>query len=233
LAIDPVTGKNIWKHLRKTDAVGEALEAYSTPIVFENNGHMEIAIAGSDHITGHDVKSGEELWRFGYNPAKITVWNTVPTPVRGDGVVYAAIGRGKRIIAVNTSQTGLLSEKDVAWTFEGPTPDVCSPLYYKGNLYVLDGRRKNIVTCLDAKTGKQKWQGKLEGKGPWRASLTASDDKIYCISEAAQVVVLDADDREFKVIFRMEMNDKPSHASIAIADGHLFIRTATRLYCVQ
>jgi len=232
LAIDANSGKNVFKHQRKTDAVKEALEAYSTVIVFENNGHFEIGVVGSDHITGHDPKTGNELWRFGYNPDKETDWNTVPTLVRGDGIVYAAIGRGKQVIALKTDKTGLLTKNDVAWTFKGPTPDVSTPLYYKGNLYVLDGRKKHIVTCLDAKTGRQKWQGKLQGKGPWWASMTGSDDKIYCMSNEADVVVLTADGGEFKVLSRMSLNEKPSPASIAISNGRLYIRTAKNLYCI-
>ena len=232
LAIDPKNGKNIWKQERKTDAVGEALEAYSTPVFFENNGHPEIGVAGSDYITGHDPQSGRELWRFGFNPSKQTKWNTVPTAVTGDGIIYAAVGRGKQIIALRTGKTGLLTDEHVAWTFKGPVPDASTPLYYKGNIYVLDGKRTRILTCLDAKSGQQKWQGKLRGNGPWRASLTASDDKLYCISQAGDVVVLAANDKQFKIISQIELNEKPSNASIAIADGRLFIRTAKNLFCM-
>ena len=232
LALDPETGKNLWKQERKTDASGESLEAYSTPIVYENNGHMEIGIIGSDYITAHEPQSGRELWKFGFNTSKHKKWRTIPTLVRGQGLVYAAIGRGKQIIAIKTNEDGTLSDKHVAWTFEGPSPDVSTPLYYKENLYVLDGLRSHTVTCLDAKTGRQKWQGKLSGKGPWWASMTASDDKIYCISDTANVVVFAAGDKEFKVISQIELNEKHSQASIAIADGHLFIRTAKNLYCV-
>ena len=46
LVIDPKTGKNIWKQPRKTDAIAEALDAYSTPIAFENNGRTEIVVIG-------------------------------------------------------------------------------------------------------------------------------------------------------------------------------------------
>jgi len=232
LAIDPNSGEDLWKHERKTDAVGEALEAYNTPIFFENKGHTEIVIAGSDHITGHDPQSGEEFWRFGFNPSKETTWNTVPTPVTGQGIIYAAIGRGSRIIALKTGRRGTLSAKDVAWTFDGPCPDVSSPLYYKGNVYVLDGKKTRIVTCLDAKTGQQKWQVRLPGSGPWWASMTASDDKIYCMSKAGDVVVLAANDKQLKVISHISLNEKPCQSSIVIADGYLFIRTARNLFCV-
>jgi len=77
-----------------------------------------------------------------------------------------------------------------------------------------------------------KWQGKLGGIAPSWASITARDDKLYCISEAAEAVVLAAGNEEFKILHRIDTGNKPIQASIAIADGHLFIRTASKLFCV-
>ncbi|TFG50878.1 MAG: hypothetical protein E4H40_00340 [Candidatus Brocadiia bacterium] len=233
LAIDPVTGKNLWKHQRPTDAEGEAFEAYSTPTVLKNNGRMEIGVVGGDYVTGHDPETGKEVWRYGYNPAKQTVWNTIPVLVQSPEVICASIGRGKHTIAIKTNAgDGLLSQDDVAWTFSEPSPDVCTPLYYNGHFYILEGRTKMTMSCLDPKTGQVKWQGKLGGKIPWRASPTGADYKIYCMSEAGEVAVIAADPGQFSIIHRVELSDKPAHASIAIADGHLFIRTATQLFCV-
>ena len=125
-----------------------------------------------------------------------------------------------------------ISDDHIAWTFNGPSPDCSTPLYYKGNLYVLADRKDGVITCLDAGTGQQKWQGKLKGIGPVRASMAASDDKIYLISKSSKVVVLAANDEQFKILFEVELNEGPSQASIAIADGHLFIRTAKSLFCI-
>ncbi len=86
------------------------------------------------------------------------------------------------------------------------------------------------LLALDAGTGRQKWQGKLGGSAPWWASVTAADDKLYCISEAAEAVVLAADDGRFKILSRIDIEDKPIQASITIADGRLFIRTANTLF---
>ncbi|MHC4745099.1 MAG: hypothetical protein ACYS8Z_24550, partial [Planctomycetota bacterium] len=82
------------------------------------------------------------------------------------------------------------------------------------------------------KTGKVRWEGKLGGKGPWRASVTAADDKLYCINESSEAIVLAADPNKFRIISRIDMNDEPVQASIAIADGCLFIRTSSKLFCV-
>jgi len=126
-----------------------------------------------------------------------------------------------------------LTEDNIAWTFDGPAPDVCTPLCYKGNVYVLDGKSSGVLTCLDANTGRVKWQGKLsDSRAPWRASVTAADDKLYCISEAGEAVVLAANDEGFKLLARIDMEDKPVQASIAIADDRLFVRTANQLFCI-
>ena len=64
------------------------------------------------------------------------------------------------------------------------------------------------------------------------ASITAGDDKLYCISEAAEAVVLAAGGEQFRILSRIDMQDKPVQASIAIAEGHLFIHTANKLFCI-
>jgi len=52
---------------------------------------------------------------------------------------------------------------------------------------VLADRKGGVITCLDARTGRQKWQGKLGGTAPWWASITAGDlfirtaSKLFCV----------------------------------------------------
>jgi outer membrane protein assembly factor BamB len=234
LAVDPATGKNLWKHVRVTDAVDESLDSYASPIVFNSTGRTEIIVIGGDYVTAHDPETGKEFWRYGYAQEKDAHWRLIPSVVTGQGLVFGVQPRGTNdLFALKTGGTGSLSQDYVAWVFDGPTPDVSTPLYYKGNLYVTDGiRNGKVVTCLDAKTGRKKWQGVLGGAAPWRASMTAADDKLYCINEDAEAVVLAAGDEEFRILWRIDMEDKPVRASIAIADGHLFIRTASKLFCV-
>lgn len=233
LAVDPKTGKNIWKQPRKTDALDESLDSYSSPILNQVSGRTEIVIIGGDYVTANDPATGKELWRYGYAEQKSGRWRNVSSPIMGEGLIFGVRPRGGNgLFALKSGGGGTLSDDQVAWAFDGPTPDACTPLYYKGNIYVLDGKQRRVLTCLDAKTGQQKWQGKLGGSGPWYASVTAADDKLYCISEAGEAVVLIAGDEEFKILSRIDMEGKPVQASIAIADGRLYIRTASKLTCV-
>jgi outer membrane protein assembly factor BamB len=151
----------------------------------------------------------------------------------GEGLIYAIPPRGELgLFAIKSSKEGTLTDDNIEWRFKGPAPDCSTPLFYKGNVYVLADRTGGILTCIDAKTGKQKWQGKLGGGNPWWASVTAGDDKLYCISEKAEAVVIQAGGKEFKVISRINMKDGPVQSSIAIAEGRIFIRTASKLYCI-
>ena len=98
---------------------------------------------------------------------------------------------------------------------------------------MLDGSKKKHLTCLDSKNGKVKWETKLGGSAPWRASLTAGDGKIYCINEDGVVVVFAAGGDEYKEICRVDLDDRRSLGSISIANGCLFIRTGSTLYCIE
>lgn len=233
LAVDPRTGKSIWKQPRKTDALDESLDSYSSPILHEHSGRAEILVIGGDYVTSNDPATGRELWRYGYSLQKSTRDRNISSPVAGEGLVFGVPPRGsKGLLAFRSGGEGALTDNCIAWRFDGPSPDCSTPLYYKGNVYVLADRKGGVLTCLDARTGRQKWQGKLGGSTPWWASVTAGDDKLYCISEAAEAVVLGAGDAGFKILCRVDMQDKPVQASIAIAEGHLFIRTANKLFCV-
>jgi outer membrane protein assembly factor BamB len=235
LAIDAKTGRNVWKQPRRTDAVDESFDAYTSPILFQTPSRMEILTIGGDYVIANHPETGKESWRYGYNPRKNDRWRLIPSVVTGDGLIFGVQPRGtNELFALRSGGNGTLSDQDnVAWRYDGPTPDCSTPLLYKGNLYVVDGMRHGkVVTCLDPKTGRQKWQGQIGGRHPWRASLTAGDDKLYCMNEAAEVIVLAAGEEQFRVIFRIDLNEGPSRSSIAIANGRLFIRTAKNLYCV-
>src|SRR6267142_705841 len=50
LALEPATGKELWRHVRPSEAHMESHEAYSTPIPFEYNGRAEMLVVGGDCI---------------------------------------------------------------------------------------------------------------------------------------------------------------------------------------
>jgi outer membrane protein assembly factor BamB len=231
LAIDPLTGKDLWKHIRPTDAVEEAHESYATPMPFEHGGRSEILLVGGDCASGHDPETGKEWWRWGsWNPQKNDHWRVVPTLVTGPGLIYVSTPKGSPVYAIKAGGNGQLNDEAISWQLDKNTTDCSVPLLYNGRLYVLDGDKK-VLTSLDCQTGEVKWAGKVGGTAFFRASPTGADGKIYLISEEGEVVIAEAGEA-YKEIARIPMGEGACQSSIVAAQGQVFIRTAENLYCV-
>lgn len=240
LALEPATGKEVWKHVRPSDAVAESLESFSTPMPWTFNGRAELLVTGGDCITGHSLADGSELWRYGtWNPDKIGHWRLVTGPVAGDGVVLACAPKRAPVYAVKAGLSGKLEEKDLAWisgadvNSEHVSSDVSTPLFYKGRFYILNSDRKSVA-CVEPRSGKLIWEHRMEGGVKIEASPTAGDGKIYFQDMRANVTILAAGD-EAKVLYSgslAEGEEKDVRSSIALSGGQLFIRTTRTLYCV-
>jgi outer membrane protein assembly factor BamB len=231
LCLDPKSGKNLWRQLRKTDAISEAQESYTTPIPCEGKNGSEIIVVGADYVTAHDAETGAEIWRCGgLNDRHERFWRIVPSPVIGNGLVFACGPKRDPLLAIKDGSKGTITETQIAWKFKEYPTDCVTPLFYEGKLFVLDGDRQ-VMTCLEPQTGEKRWQGNLGVKDIFRASPTGADGKIYCLSESGTVVVLSAGS-EFKILSTIQMGESPIRASIAVSQGRLFIRTARNLYCI-
>jgi len=238
LAIAPDTGKTLWRQVRPSKAVRESREAFTTPIPCEINGKHQLAIAGGDALTGHDLKTGAELWRWGtWNPDRIGHWRLVPSPVAGGGVVLACAPKGDPIYAVKPNAAGTLDDSAIAWTSEAVsrevTADVPTPAFYDGDFFILNDLRKHL-SRVEPGTGKVKWTIRTPGKSKYEASPLAADGKIYLISHDGEAAVVDAATGE--ILHEVTM-DEPTdrevvRAAISAAHGNLFIRTTDHLYCI-
>jgi outer membrane protein assembly factor BamB len=234
LALDPATGKTVWKVNRDTPAQKESQESYATPIPHVGaDGKTQLLVVGGNCLTGHDIATGKELWRgYGLNPKEGEWMRIVPSPVSAAGLAIAGGPKKEALIAFRTDMTGDISLSGVAWKIDNrSTPDVCTPAYYNGKLFVLNGDTKTLF-CLDPKTGDKKWEGPLDTKIVMRGSPTVADGKVYMMDEKGTVFVCGTGD-EFQLLGKIEMGDNEgSRASIAVSQGQLFIRTTQALYCV-
>jgi outer membrane protein assembly factor BamB len=236
LALEPATGKTLWRQARLSEARAESREAYSTPIPFEHGGRRELLITGGDALTGHNPDTGQELWRWEtWNPGRIGHWRLVPSPAGGAGVVLACAPKGGAVYAVKAGQSGSLSDSAIAWKTEAQrqvTSDVPTPLFYLGDFFVLSDLRRALAR-IDARTGAVKWQFETPGRSKYEASPTGADGKLYLMNFAGEVAVVEADKGQLLQVVPMgEPGDTTTRSSIAVAGGQLFIRTNQKLFCV-
>lgn len=224
LAVDPQSGKDLWRVVRPNDAVQESKESYGTPVPYQNDGHDEILLLGGDCVTAHDPQTGRELWRAGgWNPRKVPHWRMVNSAVAFDDLVFVCPPKQEPMFAVKDGGHGDVTATNIAWKSDELTSDVCVPLIYRDHLYVLNGDNRKTLSCADPKTGKVIWSGVLGGNAPFRASPTGADGKIYCMNERGDVWVLAAD--QFKVLSKSSMGGQLSRSSIVVLDGTVVVRS--------
>ena len=237
LAMDPDTGKTLWRVIRPSQAVAESREAFTTPMPFEYQGRKQLLLAGGDCLTAHDPSTGKELWRWGtWNPKRIPHWRLVTSPVAGDGVVLACAPKRDPIYAIKADGSGVLDPQAVAWASTAAkeiTSDVPTPAFYDGDFFVLSDVRK-CLSRVEPRSGKVKWTVLTPGGAKYEASPLAADGKIYLLNVEGQAAVLSAAKGEVLQTIPMAQPDDNEmvRSSIAVAHGQLFIRTARKLYCV-
>jgi outer membrane protein assembly factor BamB len=237
LAVDPATGKDLWKHIRPTHSQVESLESFSTPVFCDHGGKRVMLISGGDTLTLHDAASGAEYSRIatwnplgeGYNK----FYRLVPSPVVGDGVALACAPKKSPVFALSLDSKG----KDVAplWSSDSKivSSDVSTPAYYEGSFYVLDSDRRT-VSRVEPKTGKVLWTGDTGSKSKFESSPTVADGKIYATNFWGDVYVVKAGGDSFELLSVNEPNGDAAscRSSIAVSGGCLFIRTQDKLYCI-
>lgn len=237
LAMDPGTGKTLWRQIRPSKARAESREAFTTPIPFSFNGNQQLLIVGGDVLTGHDLETGKELWRWGtWNPRRITHWRLVPSPITGDGVILVCAPKNYPVYAIRPTGTGVQDDSAIVWVSQEVrevSSDVPTPAYYDGDFFVLSDLRKHL-SRVEPQTGKVKWTIQTPGRAKYEASPLAADGKIYIINHSGEVAVVNAANGEIINLISMDepIGREVVRASISAAYGQLFIRTTRRLYCV-
>ena len=243
LALDPLTGKTLWQHVRPTSAIDESCESYSSPVPFDHPNRKELLIQGGDCISGHDPATGDEYWRLDYNPKRETMWRLIPSPITVGDLIVANRPRGGPLLALKAGGKGELKTDALAWTYDERTSDSGTALVYQGLIYVLQSDKNDpwasgsksssgiFLLVMDPLTGKEISRCQLAKGGAWRSSPTGADGKIYVMSEDSEVVVVSAGPNG-KILSRADFGDGPACASVSAANGCLFIRTATKLTCI-
>ncbi len=217
LGLDKKTGKERWRARRGLSRI-----AHTTPIVINADGRDTLISTAGDVIQGFDPDSGARLWSV-----RAEGEGVVPSPVFGDGLVFAASGFGNpRLRAVKLKQDGEETTRKVVWETNRNVPMMPSAVFVKPYLFVVS--ENGFAMCLEAATGKVKWRERLGGN--YSASPVAADESIYFLSEEGETVVVPANGK-FEIIARNSLRES-CQASMAVAQGQLFIRTQKHLFCI-
>lgn len=139
------------------------------------------------------------------------------------------VGGGSIVQAIKGGGTGDVTKSHLTWNLDTPaSSNIASPLVVGESVFVV--KKGGISASFDVATGKAQWmQKRINNLGNYYASPIAGDGKIYVTGENGYVVVLKQGPK-LEVLAKNDMGES-CIATPAIADGRLFVRTLTTLYC--
>ncbi len=217
-ALDRASGDILWRKPRLRVA------SYATPVVAHVAGRDQLLLSGQNRVVSYDPATGEEIWWCSGSADA-----TANTMAFNDTHVFASGGYQQTgILCIRADGHGDVTNTHIDWEISGMKVYVTSPLV-AGDVLVA-ARDDGIVIGADVASGEVYWKKRLKRGVEISASPTMIGDVVYLPNEAGEVFVF-RPAKEFEHLATNEMHE-PIFASPVIAEGKIYLRTLSKLYCI-
>ncbi|MCC6154110.1 MAG: PQQ-binding-like beta-propeller repeat protein [Candidatus Hydrogenedentes bacterium] len=229
-ALNKKTGETVWTYNRPADLYVDSIQgvykkSYQTPIFTTVDGKTQLVSNGALLVTGHNPRTGEELWRVRYRDD-----STISRIVTGHGLLFVNTGgspSATELWAIREGGVGDVTDTHVVWKMTKNSPHESSPVLIDDLLFTM-GQNSRLI-CIEAKTGAQIWEQLMEGD--YWSSLLAAPGRIYMTNKKGRTTVI-APERAYQELAVNQL-DGEMWASPAVADDALLLRTKTHLYRIE
>jgi outer membrane protein assembly factor BamB len=234
IAVDAATGKDIWKVKRESDGRAECEHSYASPTLWRKGKDAYLITHGNDYAIAHRLEDGSEIWRVGGLNPKDSYNSTlrfVSSPLATPNLIIIPSAKNGPVVALKPDAMGLVMAGNTAevWRMPHNTPDVPSPLLYDGLVYLCQA--SNNLTCVDAKTGEQKYNQRI-WSSRYRASPTYAGGHIYLAARDGGVITVVKPGPQFEQVAVNKLPDEFT-ASPAISGGRIYLRGFKALYAIS
>lgn len=221
IAYDPADGTKRWAAL-------SGGRGYSSPQAMSFGGATHVVVMDSDGALGLDPHSGEVLWRDRWS---LPAAGRIVQPLQiGDSAVAIGTGYGMGTRRLKLEQTPEGWNVAEQWTSRHLKPYFNDFVVHEGYLYGFD---HEIVTCVDAETGKRQWKKGRYGFG--QMLLVPEQDLLVVIGEQGRLVLLPAtpEKSEVEELASFEALRGKTWNHPVIARGRLYLRNAQEAVCYE
>ncbi len=220
VALDPKTGKPVWKTPGKPTGYGSFIAATL-------GGTFQVVGHDAETLGGWDAKSGKRLWTL--KPERGGDFN-VPTPiVVGDKMLVTTENNGTRLFAFKAD--GTIEPKPLA-THKKLAPDTHTPVVAGDRLFGVCNR----LYCLSLKDGLKELYDESSTAFSGYCSAVATDTRVLVVSKAGELILLDATAKEYTELGRMAVfgkGEKGVYAHPAFVGTRMYVRGSGSVVCVE
>jgi len=223
-ALDKKTGQLLWQSGGIT-----ARAEYGSPILTEFDGVRQVVTMSRAGLVAVSPQDGKFLWQHNRMAKKAMAESTTAhgnSAGYADGYVFEATSyqtRGGSAVRLKSNGAGLTSE--LAWESDKLNCEHGGYVIVDGHIYMNQGVG---WSCLQLKTGEERWFG----RGPGKGSIIYADGMLYCLGEKGRMGLIEASSEGFNRVsmFDLPEGQGPSWAHPVISDGKLYLRWADRLF---
>ena len=216
IALDPDTGKLIWKSSGK----GEP-SAYCSPALIKLPNRHVLVTQTANSILGIDAENGILLWNVD-QPNKWSVHAN--TPLYHDGYIYCVSGYGQGGVMLKLADDG--SSVQEVWRNKNLDNRMGGFVLVNGKIFGSDDSGKAWY-CLDWKTCTPMYSEKITGRG----NIIFSDGMLYLYGDNGEVVLAEPLPNSFKKAsaFKVPYGTDQHWAHLVISNGRLYVRHGNSL----
>ena len=221
ICLDAVTGDTVWEFDRQS--VASRKFSFTTPVIIEVGGKPQLISPASDIVQAIDPQSGKLIWQVKYDG-----YSLIPKPVYHNGLLYVCTGYNTPwLYCIDPTGKGDVTDTHVRWNIQRQIPHTPSLILDDGKLFMISDR--GIGTCLNASTGETIWQERVGGN--YSASPILNNGNIYFTSEQGDTTIIKAAE-QYQVVAKNALG-QATLASLAVAEGVIYIRTESHLYRIE
>ncbi len=232
---DKTTGELRWQESRNYRVPSENDNAYTTPVLYTENGQQAFLVWGGDHLTAHRAADGKRLWECGgFNPDGVANWPAIATPLIVKDLAIVPVGRDdrrgqSRVHAIRLGGSGDVTDSHRAWKREDIGVFVSTPAEFEGRVYLL--RHRGELVCLDPATGKTIWADSLpRSNSSYYASPVIGNGVLYAAREDG-VVFAGRVGEKFELLSTNPMGERIIASPVPVG-GRLLLRGDRHLFCI-
>lgn len=208
LALDPATGKVVWKSANQP-------AGYSTPLPVQRDGQWLALIGNGTSYVAVRLHDGREAWRVRW----VTEYgvNASDPIVEGDRMFLSTgYGKGAGLFQLGAGEPAAL------WKSRKLRTQLNAAVLFQGHLYGTDGdtTQKAALKCLDFATGEEKWTQPGFGSG----GVIIADGRLIALGGTGELSVAPATPAGFKPTARAQVLGGKCWTAPVLAHGFIYCR---------
>jgi outer membrane protein assembly factor BamB len=238
-ALKLADGEVIWTAKLPTGSDGCG---YSSPVKATIHGTpMYVVLMGAQSgLVGLHTDTGKVFWQYKGKPAAGGVAQ-IPTPIVKDDLVWVSTSYsgGSALLQILSKSKDEFEVKEVKAYKKADLNNHHGGMVLVGDyIYFGHDQTEGRPVCVEFKTGEIKWGPvKSPAGGQKSAAVLYADGRLYFRYENRVLVLIDPDPKGLKVVSSFQLppadqQSKPhSWPHPVIANGKLYIRDQTKMYC--